>query len=359
MTAQPDLRQLMADTRLYPFQVNWLVQQVQLLQVDPAFYEQAAFLDQRAIQPGTQGAWFTFEQLQPMVSAAPPRRLGLIFHIGHCGSTLLSRALALADGLFSLREPLPLRDLALLWAERDLPWSPRSAGEILDGAAFMRALWARTPAAGQTAVLKATSFCSLLAAPWLARFSDDRAVCLAMSPQAYIATVLGAEGYVVDLLGGAKPRMAGLSQATGAELVPVHALSPGEIAAMTFAAELVAMQGADQAAAGRVLRVDFDHYLAQPGPTLQAMAAHFGQPIDEPALGRILANPVLGRYSKATDYPFSAEQRQQRLRDSRAANTAEIRKGLDWLAAFADDHAILADALAAFGYTTDDRTGQD
>ncbi len=341
----------MADTRLYPFQVNWLMEQVYLLQADAAFYEQAAFLDQRAMRQGMQGGWFGFDAVRASMKSAPERPLGLVFHIGHCGSTLISRALGLAPGLFSLREPLPFRDIAMAWAERDAPWSPRSQATLQKDMTLVRALWSRTPASGQLSVVKTTSFCSQLAAPWLSQFNDDRAVCLAMAPEIYIATVLGAQGYVIDLVGGAKPRMAGLTEATGADLARVHELSPGEVAAMTFAAEMVAMHNAAESAGARVIRVDFDQYLADPGATLQTIARHFGKPIDGAALPGLLANPVLGRYSKATDYPFSAQERQQRLRESRAAKGDEINRGMAWLAAFAQEHAPFNAALEAFSYS--------
>lgn len=353
MNSPQTLPPLSADIRLYPFQVNWLMEQVYLLQVDTGFYEQAAFLDQRAMRQGMQGGWFEFDAVREAVAHAPARDMGLIFHIGHCGSTLISRALGLTPGLFSVREPLPFRDLAMAWAERDAPWAPRPATTLLEDLELMRALWARTPALEQTSVVKATSFCSLLAAPWLQHFEGDRAVCLAMAPDLYIATVLGAQGYVVDLVGGARPRMAGLAEATGASLAPVHELSPGEVAAMTFAAELVAMNAAAVQAPSRVLRVDFDRYLAAPGEVLQAIALHFGRPIDPATLPGLLANPVLGRYSKATDYPFSADERQRRLRESRAANRAEIDRGMAWLRTFAADHEALGAALDDFGYPTD------
>lgn len=350
MTAMQGLEHLMTGVRLYPFQVNWLMGQVYLLQTDPAFYDRAAFLDQRAVGPGMKGSWCDVANVKAVAQQDAATGPGLIFHVGHCGSTLISRALGLTEGIFSLREPLPLRDLASLWAERDAPWSPKPEAEILGDMEWMRALWARTPAPNQTAVVKATSFCSLLAAPWLDRFPRDRALCLAMAPEIYIATVLGASGYVIDLIGGARPRMAGLAEATSATLAPVHRLSPGEVAAMTFAAEMVAMQRSAEVAGDRLLRFDFDRYLDAPDDSLQTIAAHFDRPIDAGTARTVLANPILGRYSKATDYPFSAAERQQRLQESRAANRDEIRKGMDWLSAFAASHTLLAEALQAFGY---------
>jgi hypothetical protein len=64
----------------------------------------------------------------------------------------------------------------------------------------------------------------------------------------------------------------------------------------------------------------------------------------EPAfLARIAQSPVLGRYSKAPDRPFTRGTRAELLRQSRRDHGAEIAKGLAWLEALARaDPAVAA-----------------
>ncbi|SDD84145.1 hypothetical protein [Kordiimonas lacus] len=347
-----DFSNLMDSTNQYPFQVNWGANQVYLLGADPAFYQDAAFLDQRAIRPGMQGSWQDWDQVRAEALSSHASPLGLIFHIGHCGSTLISRALGLLNGLFCLREPLPFRDLAISWTDRTAPWTQKTEAALLEDMAALRALWARTPGAAGTSIVKTTSFCSLMAAPWLAHFPKDRAVCLSMAPEVYLATVLGAPAYITDLAGGAKPRMVSLMEATGADLAPLSSLSPGELGAMTYLAEMTNMQQAADVAGDRMLRVDFDRYLKDPAETLIALSQHFGHPAGEQTIATALVNPVLGRYSKATDYAFSATDRRDRLAASRAENRSEIAKGMNWLVSFARTHDLAANALRAFGYAS-------
>jgi len=347
MQATPNL---MDDPALYPFQVNWESDQVYLIEADTAFYSDAAFLDQRAIRPGMQGNWASLEEVRAQTGAALAQPMGLIFHVGHCGSTLISRALGLLDGMFSLREPLPLRDLAHFWTDRDTVWSRKNSASIMEDMALMRALWSRTPNSGEKSILKATSFCSLLAAPWLTQFPKDRAVSLSMAPEIYISTVLGAPAYITDLAGGAKPRMASLMEAIGTSLPSLHSMSAGELAAMTYLAEMTNMQLASEVAGARVLQLDFDRYLKDPAASLAALARHFGHPADKQSIATALRNPILGRYSKATDYSFSAQDRRDRLAASRAENSGEITKGMNWLVDFARTHELTASALRAFGY---------
>jgi hypothetical protein len=344
-------RGLMTSPELYPFQVNWPLRQVWMLEATERFYRDAAFLDQRALTSSSRGRWMSLAELELSTTRGADPALGLIFHVGHCGSTLLSRALGLCTGFFSLREPLPLRDLAALHIEADEIWAPMSGGELLRHQATLRALWARTPRPGQRAVVKATSFCSALAADWLERYPADRAVLLAMAPEKFIATVVASEGYVADLAGGARLRMSALAAATGARLAPLHTMATGEVAAMTVLAELVNLDRAAERAPQRCLRVDFDAYLARPVETLPEVARHFGVGLEPRETAMILQDPLLGRYSKATDYAFSAAEREQRLRESRERHAVEIERGVHWLQRFSAGSTVARDALRHFGYS--------
>ncbi|MCJ9428491.1 hypothetical protein [Kordiimonas marina] len=333
---------LMTSPALYPFQVDWKAEKAWMLMAPDGWYDAAAFLDQRALTKDAKGDWVPLDALEVAAADAPARPLGLIFHVGHCGSTLISRALGLVPGFFSLREPLPFRDLAALQAETgDMP---------TDKTDLMRAFWARPPDKDALATVKATSFCSLMAKDWLTRYTGDRAVMLAMAPEIYIATVLGADAYVADLKGGAAIRTKALTRATGAAAPAPDSLTAGELAAMTYMAELINLHLGVEAADARALRLDFDGYLKDPAATLATLAQHFGRDISTEDAARLLSHPILGRYSKATDYRFTAGDRKARLTESRAKNGAEITRGIDWIRALARAHPVAREALIAYGY---------
>ena len=89
-----------------------------LLQLTEAVYRQASFLDQRVEPLASARIDVRLSDLETTL-AAPGSDEGMvspsanfIFHHGHCGSTLLSRALAATDRVLPLREPLTLRRLA-------------------------------------------------------------------------------------------------------------------------------------------------------------------------------------------------------------------------------------------------------
>ncbi|MEQ1689177.1 MAG: hypothetical protein ABL874_11450, partial [Sphingopyxis sp.] len=78
--------------------------------MDRTAYRRSIFLDQR-ISPAEGQVVRVSQGLLVQAPAACPT--GWIFHMAHCGSTLLARALDELGGGLMLREPLALRQLAL------------------------------------------------------------------------------------------------------------------------------------------------------------------------------------------------------------------------------------------------------
>jgi hypothetical protein len=119
-------RDLSATLGVHLHQIDLLQDRVLLLRLAREDFLQASFLDQRVVKRESEGCWFDWDQLGRCLS---PTTLATaahyLFHVGHCGSTLLSRLLA-ELGVLPLREPLPLRTLAEVHADLDSPscrWS--------------------------------------------------------------------------------------------------------------------------------------------------------------------------------------------------------------------------------------------
>ena len=138
-------------------------------------------------------------------------------------------------------------------------------------------------------------------------------------------------------------RLAGRSLPVG----PLHALSPGELAALGWLAGSLARHDAVAAHGPRVLAVDFDAFLADVPGQLGRVAAHFGLALDPAALAAASASPVLGQYSKAPQLPFPPGERAARLAGSRRDNRAEIARGLAWLERLGAADAGIGVLLAA------------
>src|SRR5690348_16742013 len=97
-----------------PWNIDVAQRQIVFARLRPSDYRSLSFLDQRLQSVDPQLLTLPIETViqacQPLL--ADNWRLGFIFHIGHCGSTLLSRVLGEHPTVLALREPLVLKTLA-------------------------------------------------------------------------------------------------------------------------------------------------------------------------------------------------------------------------------------------------------
>jgi hypothetical protein len=158
-----------------------------------------------------------------------------------------------------------------------------------------------------------------------------RALYLNVRAEVYLATLLGGPNGVIDLRGHGAERVRRLVAFGARELAPLHRLSPGELAALSWLAETWAQQKSLSAAGARVLAVDFDAFLEDVPGVMARIVSHLGLAHDAAYLAGIGRSAVLSRYAKGPEHAFSPQMRAQVLAQSRAQNGEEIRKGLAWL----------------------------
>ena len=99
---------------------TWLVQALdpsqgaaRLVAMDDESYRAASFLDDRLLQTPVNSQIVSWTDIEAAVTDNMRSDARWIFHIGHVGSTLVSRLLGELDGVLAIREPRLLRDLAL------------------------------------------------------------------------------------------------------------------------------------------------------------------------------------------------------------------------------------------------------
>ena len=338
---------------LYLHQINRTADNGLVIEADPEFYRQAIFLDQRALSADSAGLWLPLERIRSVVlgAASEPPKAHFIFHIGHCGSTLCSKLLAEAGGVLGLREPLILRTLSETWPDREAATSSASTGKIELELEFCYRLLARTFAPDDVAMIKATSFTSNLATPLLAMNSNNRALLLAMSAPAYIAIMLGAQAYAVDLRGFAKNRYRSLQNFLGTLDFELDQLALGELAGLAWLVELMKLEVIIDACPQQTLFQDFDAFLTDTRGCLQSMMAFFGLANDPSTLDRLINSPVRGRYSKAPQYRFDATARRLRIEAAGTKAGPEIKQGLAFIEGLANNQVKVRRAIEKFGYS--------
>ncbi|HET7281973.1 MAG TPA: hypothetical protein VFI67_06590, partial [Sphingomicrobium sp.] len=138
---------------------TWLAQaldpgagMVRLVAMDRDSYRAASFLDDRLMQTPVDAQVVPWPDVETAVDGDLRTDARWIFHIGHVGSTLVSRLLGELHDVLAIREPRLLRDIAL---------SPTEVrGRYV---AAVPKLMSRTFAGQEIACIKATSFANELA----------------------------------------------------------------------------------------------------------------------------------------------------------------------------------------------------
>ena len=329
---------------LFPHALNVGADSVSLIRLSESDYARASFLDARILTRQTIGRTVPWPQLQSAVDVTQlEESCSYIFHIGHVGSTLLSRLLGAHRQVFALREPAILCTLAQMRADQGAQPRRWSDAEFAQRLTDFLKLWSRTFRPEQRACIKATSFVSELAAQILARPSAPKAIFMFVAAETYFASIFGGPNSRQEARMLAESRLKRLHNRLGEQRWKLATLSEGEMIAMSWACEMTALTAAMDSAGDRAMWLNFDSFLNEPMSEISAVFRHLGLQTTQAELETILSGADMHRYSKAPEHSYDAKLRREVLDQARNEHAREIRRGLDWLtAASADVSAILA-----------------
>lgn len=309
---------------------------MRLVRLDEAAYRAASFLDQRILRTGPEQALIPVTVLA-QAAARLEARADYIFHIGHVGSTLVSRLLGESASFFSVREPAMLREVALKSSQERLVGAVDLGGTL--------ALLGRTWRRGQRAVVKATSFVSEIAGPILAANSSSAAIFMFTPALAYLRCILGGPNSRLEAKALAASRLARVRGRLEEGASEIDPRSEGEWIAMSWLSEMVCLQQAAARYDSRILWVDFDAFLATPRAVLASIFRALRVDATPREIDCIVSGPIMHQYSKAPEHAYDAALRAEVLASADSEHGAEIRRGMDWLAQLAARRRIVAEAL--------------
>ena len=304
---------------------------VRLVAMDRDSYRAASFLDDRLMQRPVDAQILPWPDIEDAMADDMRADARWIFHIGHVGSTLVSRLLGEFDGVLAIREPRLLRDVAV--SAPDV--RTRYLGPIAR-------LMSRTFAEAETACVKATSFASEIAPDLVP--SGERALFMYASPRNYIASILAGENSVKELHALADYRHQRLQQRGIALSAPRN---DADRAAQAWACEMTALEAAAEAMTDRgIVWMDFDVALKDMNAALRGAVDHFG--FDAPAdrLREIASGPLMKRYSKDPNYEYTPQLRDDLIAQELRLQGREIEGALAMLASASEKSPLLARALA-------------
>ena len=306
-----------------------------LVRLDEMAYRRASFLDQRILSTNPDVGACSIETAAT-AAAMLKTRAHYIFHIGHVGSTLISRILGEHRGFHSVREPALLRVMA---AEQALTAYAPSLTVALT-------LLARTWSTQQRALIKVTSFVSEIAGSILDTDGQAAALLVFTSALSYLRCILGGPNSRVESQMLAPARLARLQARVDRASFPSLPSSEGEWIAMSWLCEMTALGQAAAQREARVQWLDFDAFLSTPAASLVDALRVLGATPTAQDVDALLAGPWMSRYAKAPQHAYDAALRRTVLEAADREHRREIRRGMDWLARTAGRHRLIDLALA-------------
>ena len=291
--------------------------------MDRVAYRRSIFLDRR-ISAANEGTMRVPVATLDSPSAALPT--GWIFHVAHCGSTLLARGLdELSSANLVLREPLALRQLALSPDPEKLKLA-------------LSLLSKRYPGTGAT-VIKANVPVNFLL----------DAIANADSQAAVILLYCGLSDYLLAILRSANHRT-WLRNVTSQLVGPLGDLShlpDAELGAALWRAQMRRF-AATVKRMPNARSLDAEHFFGNPRETLSSAAKHFGMETNQAAIEAIVSGPLFATYSKNPVQPFDNNARIQRREALVTEISEELAEGQRWIGNNAADvDAIMACIIEA------------
>jgi hypothetical protein len=331
MSSAPTASEIARDARWLAQALDPATGALRLVAMDADSYRAVSFLDDRIFQQPVDAQvvpWPLVVEAAAEISRCDAR---WIFHIGHVGSTLVSRLLGELTGVLGVREPRLLRDLAMAPAEiRQRYLVP------------IPALFSRTFANDEIACIKSTSWVSEIA-PALVP-PGERALFMFATPRNYIASILAGENSVKELRTLADSRAQRLGQR---DIAVPGGRDDAEFAAIAWACEMTALEAAAEVMSDRhIAWLDFDEMLGDMPATLESAADHFGFDADSSAIAAITGGPLMSSYSKALEYEYSADLRRELIAEAEQYHRREIEGALAMLRSAAEKSPLLGRALS-------------
>jgi len=275
--------------------------------MDRAAYQRSIFLDGR-ISPAPGGA-MRVPVAMLAGRAPPPAATAWIFHVAHCGSTLLARALDKVSANLVLREPLALRQLALA------PDAERLK--------LVTAMLSKRYRPDAPTLVKANVPVNFLLPELVAIDPDARAIFLHLRLRDYLLAILRNDKH-----------RAWLRNVTGqlsAHLGDLSALPDAERAASLWLAQMRAFQAAI-ALMPQARSLDAEAFFAQPREIIARAAQQLEVEMTRAEIDALVAGPLFSTYSKNPELPFDNEARLTRRAELEETLAPELDQAQAWIA---------------------------
>jgi len=250
---------------------------------------------------------------------SPRRSFSTIFHVGHCGSTLLANLLGERSDTHVLREPPAFRWLANHQSEFE------RRGELGGWVDMVGGVVSRTFSPQHDPVVKASSWCHPLMEAVLELDGDNRCVFLYTGLREFLVRFLGKRRG--DMEKSALKSFDTFSGELPLELREWERMEGWQRGTLAWLSKIWSCDRAKNTKDGdRVLPLSFGQLLKAPEQSL-ALVSSFLQLREADAPDEALAS--WATYAKDRQRGFSIEDEHQRLRNGEREHSQEIEQGLE------------------------------
>jgi hypothetical protein len=316
------------DQFLLAFEANDAV----FVEMDRAAYHRSVFLDGRISPRSNEQTRLPVAALAAELDGRPlSPSAGYIYHVAHCGSTLLARALDLPESNIVLREPMALRRLGaqaatLFGKPHGEAWETR--------AKVVTTMLARRYAADGPAIVKANVPVNFMIPRMLEIAPDHPAIAIYFPLEDYLIAIMRSPNHRRWIENVTAELQNGITALTG----QAPAGGGAETAALLWLAQVKLfddLMARDKNAAS----LNAEDLFNRPKDTVAAAFKHFGQPQPDALVDRIVASELFARYSKNPNVAFTNAarlERKQKLRAELASELAQARALIERLPAARD-----------------------
>lgn len=328
---------------LFPHLMDLATDQVLISQITEEGFRQASFLDQRIVTPQLPRQLVQWDELSALDCPAHSQPQ-YIFHIGHVGSTLISRLLGEIETIFALREPQLLRNLseiAQARAQEKSSWTQEKYEMRLDE--VVRWL-SRSFHSNQQVMIKASSFVSEIADRLLQNGAS--ALFLYVPLNRYLPTILAGENSIKETGTLLESRLQRLARRIGNVPGQAKDMSLARQVAASWLCEIVTLFDTMNKVPGANIKwLDFDSFLNNPKAQLLSIAGHFEHRLEEDQAASLVAGSIMSSYSKAPEHDYSPNLREELLAEASQIHAAEIENAMLWINELADRYPLIASAM--------------
>jgi hypothetical protein len=320
------------------FPLEFVKDRLDLVPMTRETYYRSIFTDRGRIVPAAGRGWQAgidsildeFER-----RGAPQAPLHFVFHVAHCGSTLLSRAMDIPGRSLVIREPFVLRQIGADKARSGAPPGPLWRRCL----ALSVALLGRRFSPDETVIVKANVPVNFLIDELMTLHAGSSGILLYASLERYLLAVLKTPMHRRWVDNVTSQLAAGIAAALAPEPIDLAALTTPERAASLWLAQMRNYRDALHRHA-RLRSLDCEQLFARPGDVLEAALEQAGAVADPCRIEEIVGGELFRRHAKDPGRPFDAGRREAEMEALARALAPELDRGVQFVDRIGGDDVV-------------------